>query len=497
MKLSGLFKQSSIYFIGDIARRGLGFVMIPIYTRYLTPADYGIIELVELFVMVASVCFGIGSVAEGMIRLYHDWQDAESRASVISTAVAVIALSGLAAAAIASTIAGPLSVRMFGNRDYAWLVRAAFLAMIFGNLIDIGLIYQRIKLRAVFFVCYSLVQLVANAGLNVYFIVFAHMGVWGFVLAKLVCTSLGAAVLLTLLFREVGCRLRWEPVHRMIQFAGPLMVTGGAFFVMHFADRFFLNHFADLSTVGTYALAYKVGFLVTYLVGQPFGSVWNVSLYGYVGQDRWREQFARVASYLMFFLMLVAVILSVFAEQVLKLMAPSAYFSAAFLIPIVAFGYVFRETGDFFRTLLFINKQVIALGKITVSCAILNLILDWILIREYKAAGAAWATVITWMVYMVACWILAHQAHQVPYAWRSFALLGMLALVVCSLASLLHGRAILLQWAGASALVLLYVGAVWLLGYFDSRERHSIIQQLAGSRDAVLSFAAKVKIPSE
>jgi O-antigen/teichoic acid export membrane protein len=493
MKLSGLFKQSSIYFIGDVVRRGLGFVMIPVYTRYLTPADYGIIELVELFVMVAGICFGLGSLGEGMVRIYHDWEDSESRASVVSTAILAVALAGLTAAGIACALAGPISVRAFGTRDYDWLVRAAFAAMVFGSLGDMGLIYQRMKLRSVFFVAFSIIQLCANAALNVYFIVFAQMGVWGFVLAKLICTGIGAAVLLVVVFRETRLRLRWEPVQRMLRFAGPLMVTSGAFFVMHFSDRFFLNHFADLSVVGVYALAYKVGFLVTYLVGQPFGSVWNVSLYGYVGREGWREQFARVASYLIFFLMLAAVGLSVFANQALKLMAPPAYYSAAALVPIVAFGYVFRETGDFFRTLLFINKQVMVLGKVTVSCAVLNLVLDWILIGEYKAAGAAWATVITWMVYMAVCWVVAHREHQVPYPLKSFVLLSAVALIVCSMAPLLRNLPAAVQWCGSCGLVLLYLMAAWLLGYFDPQERRKIIRQFTGRSEAVLAIADRLR----
>jgi O-antigen/teichoic acid export membrane protein len=493
MKLSRLFRQSSIYFIGDAVRRGLGFVMIPIYTRYLTPADYGIIELVELFVMVAGICFGVGALADGMVRIYHDWQDEESRASVVSTGVGVVAVTGLIAAAIASAVAGPLSLHTFGTRQYDWLVRAAFIAMVFGTLTDVGLIYQRMKQRAVFFVTFSVLQLVANAGLNIYFIVFQGRGVWGFVLSKLICTILGTVVLMVMLFREVGFRVRWEPVRRMLRFSGPLMLTGAAFFVMHFSDRFFLNHFADLSAVGVYALAYKFGFLVTYLVGQPFGSVWNVSFYSYVGQPGWREQFARVASYMFFFLMLAGVGLSVFASEAMKIMAPPSYFAAAALVPIVAFGYVFREAGDFFRTLMFINKQVVDLGKVTVSCAILNLLLEWLLIAQYKAVGAAWATLITFAVYMAACWALADKEHKVPYPFRPFAVIGALGVVVCLVAPLLQSLPLWMQWMGSLGLVLFYVVAVWLCGYFDREERDMIVRRIAGSRDAVLGFAERLR----
>ena len=491
MKLADLFKQSSIYFVGDIVRRGLGFVMIPVYTRFLTPADYGIIELIELFVVVAGICFGLGAVAEGMVRIYHDGPDAKSRASVISTALIVVAIAGIVAVLIASAIAGPLSARTFGTQQYDWLIRAAFVAMLFGSLVEIGLVYQRIQLRSVFFVTFSLVQLGGTAALNVYFIAFAHMGVWGFVLAKLIVTGIGAVVLLSMILRETGWRFRWEPARQMLRFTGPLMFSGGAFFVMHFSDRFFLNHYADLSMVGMYALAYKFGFLVTYLVGQPFGSVWNVSLYGYVGEDRWREQFARVIRYLIFFLMLAAVGLSIFSDEALRLMAPPSYFAAAALVPLIAFGYVFREIGDFFRTLLFINKQVLVFGRITISCAILNLALDWILIARFKAAGAAWATLLTWAAYMIGCWVLAQREHKVPYPLRSFALMLVLAVAVCMTATLLRGLPLLWHWSGCGLAIVIYLWLTWRLGYFDSHERAQIVRQLVGGRDSLLAFAGR------
>jgi O-antigen/teichoic acid export membrane protein len=199
-----------------------------------------------------------------------------------------------------------------------------------------------------------------------------------------------------------------------------------------------------------------------------------------------------VARYLIFFLMLAAVTLSVFADKAMRIMAPPSYFSAAMLVPIVAFGYAFRETGDFFRTLLFINKQTVTFGALTVSCAILNLLLEWSLISRYKAAGAAWATLITFAVYMAACWMLAHREHQVPYPLRSFAVVGVFALVACLVTPLLHGLPVLLEWAGSMALVVLYALGVWLAGYFDRWERANILRQLVGSRDAVLDLAERL-----
>jgi O-antigen/teichoic acid export membrane protein len=414
-----------------------------------------------------------------MIRIYHDYDDERGRAAVVSTAVIGMAACALLVAGIATLAAIPLSRLAFGGANYAWLIRMSFVALVFSSLVDISLAYQRILERATLFVTFSVVQIFANVCLNIYFIAFKGMGLWGFLLAKLVVTSLGSAYLLTMLFRDTGFRVRMDVARRISHFAGPLIVSGGAIFIIHFADRFFVNYYGSLSDVGIYGLAYKFGFLVSYGVGQPFASVWGVRLYAHATGEMWKQQFARVITYLAFFLVLAAAGLALFIDKILVFVAPPAYLPAALLIPVVAFGYVFREIGDYFRGILFINKRVFLFGRITVVCAGLNLVLNWLLISQYKAAGAAWATMLTWLAYMVACWIMAHLEHEIPYPVKSFLLLCSLAAAAWFASMPLKALPLVWQWVADAGVALLFLGAVWISGYFNAEERDSIRQQLA------------------
>jgi O-antigen/teichoic acid export membrane protein len=479
MKLTQLFKQSSIYMVGEFVRRCIGFLMIPVYTRYLSTSDYGILELIELFVMIAGVYFGMEAIVDGMIRIYHDYADERSRAAVVSTAVTGMGGLALLVAGIAAVTAGPLSKLAFGAAQYAWLIRMSFVALFFSSLMEIALTYQRICERATLFVTFSAIQIVVNVCLNIYFIAFRGLGLWGFLLAKLVVTSIGSVYLLTILFRETGFRLRLDVARRIASFAGPLIFSGGAIFIIHFADRFFVNHYGSLSDVGIYGLAYKFGFLVSYGVGQPFASVWGVRLYAHVTGEMWKQQFARVITYLAFFLVLAATALALFVDKILVFVAPPAYASAAILIPIVAFGYVFREVGDYFRGILFINKRVFLFGRITVACAALNLALNWILISQYKAVGAAWATMLTWLAYMVACWVMSYFEHRIPYPVKSFLLLLGLAASAWLVSMRLRSLPVGWQWLADGGVALLFLGGVWIAGYFNAEERQTIRHQLA------------------
>src|SRR5262252_89989 len=77
--------QSSLYFFSNVARRGLSFFLLPIYTRYLSPSEYGVIEIIELLAAVMIVVVGVPMFADSITRLYFDFSDEKARASVVST----------------------------------------------------------------------------------------------------------------------------------------------------------------------------------------------------------------------------------------------------------------------------------------------------------------------------------------------------------------------------------------------------------------------------
>src|SRR6516165_9037276 len=77
--------QSSLYFLSNVARRGLSFFLLPIYTRYLSPSEYGVIEIIELLAAVMVVVVGVPMFADSITRIYFDYSGPKERASVVST----------------------------------------------------------------------------------------------------------------------------------------------------------------------------------------------------------------------------------------------------------------------------------------------------------------------------------------------------------------------------------------------------------------------------
>lgn len=472
-RIGRVLQDSTLYLLGNIASRAVGFLAIPFYSRFLSTTQYGVLELIELSTQVVAISFGLQSIGMALTRLFHEQTTLAGERQVVSTALIASTVISAVVMLVMVAASGLLSRAVFHSAGMTSLLQAAFVAMFFANMAEVALVYERIRGRAKFFLVYSMVTLAATLALNIYFIGVAGYGVWGFVCSKLVVTTAAAIYLLWRVGADAGWAWQQRYIPEFIRFGAPLILSSVSFFAIHFSDRFFLSASVGLADLGRYALAYRFAFLVSILVGDSFTKSWSVSFYRYAGRDGWQRQFAHVAAYLMFVLCLTALAISILGPELLAVMVPPSFYPPFLLLPMLVVSYVFRELGDFFRDLLLINKRSVRVGQIAFGGAVLNSGCNLLLIPAYGLYGAGLATMVTWMAYSGVCWAIANREHHVPVRGAAFAgILALMGLVYAAAAALRLPN----HWLQV-ALDLAWVGlfAVLCLGfYFSGAERRQI-----------------------
>jgi O-antigen/teichoic acid export membrane protein len=390
----------------------IGFIMIPFYAHFLTPEQSGVLNLVELAIQVVAISFGLQAAGAALTRIYHDATDDSGRREVVSTALIGTVLLAGAIAVLGAMFAGPiaLAVSLAGQ---AGLLRLAFCAMFFSSFVEIALVYERMLNRPRFYLAYSIITLVTTLSLNIALIGFVHLGVMGFIISKLAVGMGGCAYLLHRVWREVGAAFRPSVARALARFGAPLIVSGASYFAIHFSDRLFLAHVSK-ADVGVYSLAYNFAFLISVVIGDSFTKVWGVSFYSYASGDGWQDRLAVIGRWLIFVLGASAMGISLFGRDVLTLMVPASYDPPMLMLPVLVFGYFLREVGDFFNSTLLIGVGSGLVGRIAVLGAVLNLVLNAVLIPRYGIWGAAWATFGTWAIYCTLCWVHAGRQHKLP-----------------------------------------------------------------------------------
>ncbi len=429
--LSRLLRGSTLYLATNIASKIVGFVMIPFYAGNLSTDQYGVLNLLELATQVVAITFGLQSLGQALTRIYNDQASEADRRSVVSTAMfATMALAGLVTL-FGVAFAGPIA-EATSLQGSAALLRLAFVAMFFSSIAEVAMIYPRMQDRVWFYFAYSMVTMVANLGLNIALIGWWHLGVWGFVYSKLAVSGSGSVFLLAGVLGRVGTHWHAAIAGALARFAGPLIVSGGCYFAIHFSDRLFLAH-VSRADVGVYSLAYTFAFVLSVIIGDSFSKSWGVSFYSLASGAGWQDRFVVVGRWLVFVLGAGAIGISLFGRDVLVMMVPPSYDPPMLLLPLLVFGYFLREVGDFFNSMLLIGGGSGAVGRIAVVGAVLNLALNAVLIPPYGIWGAAWATFGTWAVYCAICWVAAWRTHRVAmHPWPLAGMLGLSAACLCA-----------------------------------------------------------------
>lgn len=475
--LASVLQQSTLYAIGNIASRLVAFLAIPIYSRFLTPAQYGLLELIELSTQTVAIAFGLQAIGTALTRIFHDQVSADAERSVVSTALIGTALLGILVTIASVAGAGPISRAVFGTDEWTTLLQTAFVAMLFASQIEVILVYERMRGHARFYLAYSLVTLGLSLVLNILFIGVLDAGVWGFVSSKIIVSVGGALFLAWRLRRDVGWHWRGAYVPEFVRFGAPLVLSGLSYFAIHFSDRFFLSSAVSLAELGRYALAYRFALMVNVLVGDSFAKSWNVSLYGHTGDTAWREGFARVAAYLTFMLASTGMAVAIFGPELLRVMVPASFYPPLLLLPILVLAYVLRDIADFFRSLLLINKRAGWVGKIALAAAAVNLVANVALIPAFGTHGAAWATLATWSAYLAVCWVVAQREHRLPIRLRPYGRLLLLMVAVYAAAAGFRVQGFVLQVVFDGLWVTLFV-VVAALVFLSVTERRLALEQI-------------------
>ncbi len=478
--LRGVFQHSALYAFGNVASRVVAFLAIPFYSRFLSPAQYGLIELIELSTQTVAIAFGLQAIGTAMTRLYHDQASPEAERSVASTALVATAVLSGGVAVLSIAASGAISRAVFHTDAWATLLQAAFLAMFFASTVEVVLVYERMRGHAWFYLAYSLVMLCFNLLLNILFIGGLGAGVWGFVSSKLITSIGGAGFLAWRLRREVGWHWRGAYVPEFVRFSAPLILSGLSYFAIHFSDRFFLSSAVSLAELGRYALAYRFAMMVNALVGDSFAKSWTVSLYRHANDPGWQEQFAQVAAYFTFAVALAGFAIAVFGPELLRVMVPASFFPPGLLLPVLVLAYVVRDVADFFRSLLLINKRSAWVGKVALAAAVLNLLANMLLIPAYGVYGAAWATLLTWSGYLVVCWIAADREHRLPVRVASYVRLLGLTVVAYAAAVTIHADGFAVQVALDGAAIALFAVAAAAV-FLSAAERQAVVRQVVSA----------------
>ena len=468
--IKSLAKHSVIYGLGDLLSKSIGFILIPVYTHYLSTEEYGTLELLDLTSYIIGLLLAMG-IAQSVVRYYYEYDDQKRKNQVISVALLTIWAVSIVVLVVLFYFSGNISNIVFKSPDYSHLFNIIFITMVINLSNEIPTTLLRIQQRSVFFVVISLVRVVINLTLNIVFIVHYSLGVLGILYGGLIANALAGVFLTIYTLRQTGISYSKEVALAMLKYGLPLVGSWLGMFVLNFGDRFLLQRMTTLSDVGIYSLAYKFGMLPNIIILSPFQRIWAPKQFEIVKEPDAKPTYSLVFSYFIFVELFIGLGILVLIRDVITVIADPEYHSAYQYVSLILISYIFYGAYSFTQFGILLKKKTKYLGITALIGAVLNISLNLLLIPRLQVWGAAIATVCSFAFLFICVFPIAQHLYRIPYEYGRLAKLTVAAVGLYVIAYYVNPANVYISLAVKFLIAFSYPLVLYVIGFYTPAER--------------------------
>lgn len=463
--LGRLGRHTAVYAVTGQLSRVVGFVLIHFYTKWFQKVEYGLSDILTQLITVLSYVAG-SNLTTAMSRYYFEQQDERGRRAVVSTTLLAVLVAAAAVGGLFALGAVPLAALLApGDAGLPELVRVSLAILVLQLLRETWLRYLQSEERSTFYGVIMVGKVVVEVSLQVWFVAGVGMGLRGQFYGVLASEVLTLLVLSALLLPRVGLAFSRPLFGLMLAYSLPLIPNGILQFCLHAGDRFILNALAGNAQVGIYAFAYRFGQIPLFLLITPFLLIWYPFVFSLRDEERQKDLIARIAPWMMAALTAVVLGESLFARELASLMAgQDDYVPAWPAIGLVCTGYWFWGLFQVVQTGFYVRKATTRLPVLTFVAVVVNFGANFLLIPRLGFMGAAWATLLAFVVLALITERAVRSVFPIAWPWRRIVLPAVGAGAVYAAGMSLQPVAGMQPGVGLTALkLLLLVGwAAWI-----------------------------------
>jgi O-antigen/teichoic acid export membrane protein len=469
-----LLGQTAVYGLSSIVGRLLNYLLVPLYTHvFADPADYGVVS--ELYAWVA---FLVVLLTFGMETAFFRFlQDKEDKDKVFLngflTVIGVNVVFFLALLFFNQDIADMLLFS--GHNEYIILLGAI---VCIDAITALPLAKLRADNKALQFASIQFVSILVNIALNLYFMLVLfdparpEEGVL-FILFANLFASLVKPVLLYKHFLNLRLNFDFELAKEMGIYAIPLVIAGFAGIINETIDRILLKHLLYDGTtqlslklaeaqVGIYSACYKLAMLVTILL-QAYRYAAEPFFFAQMKNEEKNKVYSKVMNFFVATVCLVFLVVSLNIDIFKHFIRNEAYWVGLEIVPVLLLANVFL--GIYYNQSIWykLSGQTKFGAYIAIGGACVTILLNVLFIPLYGFYASAWATMIVYLLQMIASYLLGQKYYPIKYNLRKFVLYLGSALLLFLITKLLSLESSVVKFFIHNVLILAYIGMVYTM----------------------------------
>lgn len=382
-----LMKNTIIIAIGKLSTQIISYLLLPLYTSQLDPSEYGNYDFIcTLSVFLCPIITLL--MEESMFRYLIDADSKVQRKKIITQTIIYTFFGTVLFTIIAALIMG------FGT-DYTPMYITAIITFVISNIL-IGLSNAlsrglgKIKLYSVS----NFILGISTIILNIVFILALNAGAEGLLWSNTIANALTAIIILVILKlpKYIG-KINKPLMKDMIKYSIPLVPNSISWSIINMSDRIILTQMVSSAANGIYAMANKFPNIINVLYGY-FYTAWKESAAKIVKEDNKNQYYNSIYHDAKRFLYAITICLIAVMPFAFPIFINEAYDEAYVYIPIVMIATYYSNLSSFYGGIFSAYKDTKIMGTTTIVAAIINLVIDLLLVNSLKIYAACFSTLI-------------------------------------------------------------------------------------------------------
>lgn len=395
MRLPKIIKNSALYSITTLLQKGAAFFLLPLYTAFLTPEDYGIVSVVTSVssFMAVLIMMALNGAAT---RFHYKNTDEEYRKVLWGTITMIVFISSIGWGAVFFTLHKYLVDPFIGEVDFYPYAVIGLANTVITPLYLLFQSFLQARQEALHYSINTLSNFFVQVSLAIVFIAILKMGALGMLLANVITGLLFFIYVLIVFVPRINIGINTQITKESFAYSLPLLPHQISLWSSGTIDRLFLNGYKGKAITGIYSVGQQFGNVVgtiAYSVNQAFVP-WFFQMIEAGEEGRRKIEQMGLVSVIGY--SLIAFMISLFAPEILDIMVSEGFRDAWKIMPFLNFAFVYHGVYFFFINILFI-KNTGQVFFVTLSAMVVDVILNVLLVPIWGVWGCSIAFFVTYV----------------------------------------------------------------------------------------------------
>ena len=386
MSLRSFSHNTIIYSIGTIALRFTSFLLIPLYTHYLSKENFGLLQTL-LFTIQVLITFNDVGMRSALIRFFSEYETRNKLNVLLGSSISINLIAGFILIVIALVIPDSLISNLFNTETSSNLLSLTVLVALSQTLSLNILSYFRAKEMSKIYMIISLAAAIFLIFSVTLFLVVLELGIEGVLYAQILSFGLMWLLILFWITLKHGLKLKFDTLSKLFVFGSPLIFAMAGDLVINTVGIYFLGIFRNLEEVAIYTLAFKVAQISIMAVVGPFQMAYEPYVFRNKNAKDLAQNISRIINHIsLIYIFISFAILFVFRDLI-SLIAPPDYANSYYLIFLILPGLGFTIFSYIGQSLLHLENKTRVTGSLVVFSTIISLVLSYFCIKIFGIYG--------------------------------------------------------------------------------------------------------------